>query len=311
MVRMFSKSLTFLSRAGAVAVLAAGLTGCSLKTMAVNAVANSLAAPSDVMTRDNDPELIKDAIPFGLKTYESLLESVPKNQGLLIATCSGYTSYAYGFVETPAELLQFTDQSAARLGIERSLNMYLRAKDFCMRAMELRFPGIGKKLLLDPVAAVANTKKEDVELLYWTAASWGSAMSLGKDQPDLVADFPVVRALAERALALNPNWSNGTIHELFITLDSQPEMLGGDPARARKHFDEAIRIQKGQLPGPYVELAEGVSLSIPDRAEYEKLMKQAVALDPNAQPSVRLVSLIMQRRAKGMLEHLDDLFAAK
>lgn len=306
---MSTRPFTVLHRSIAVAVLAAGLTGCSIKGMAIKAVANSLAAPSDVMTRDNDPELVRDAIPFGLKTYESILESTPNHQPLLIAACSGYTSYAYGFVLTPAELAQFTDHAASRAGIDRAKNMYLRARDFCMRAMELRYPGIGKKLLMDPEGAVAKMNKKDVELLYWTAASWGSAMSLGKDQPDLVADFPAVRAMADKALALDPEWSNGSIHELFITLESQFEALGGSPERARKHFAEAIRIQKGQLPGPYVELAEGQSLFNQDRAEFEKLMNQAIALDPNAQPSVRLVSLIMQRRAKGMLEHIDELFA--
>lgn len=306
---MFSRPLISLFRVGAVAILAAGLTGCSLKTMAVKAVANSLAAPSDVMTRDDDPELVKDAIPFGLKTYESLLESVPNHQPLLIATCSGYTSYAYGFVQTPAELLQFTDRPASRAGIDRAMKMYLRAKGYCMRALELRYPGIGKALLADPDAALAKTNKKDVELLYWTAAAWGSAMSLGKDQPDLIVDFPVVRSMANRALALDPEWSEGTIHELFISLDSQPEALGGSPEAARKHFAEAIRIQKGQLPGPYVELAEGQSIFNQDRAEFEKLMNQAIALDVNVQPSVRLVSLIMQGRAKGMLEHINDLFS--
>jgi len=306
---MYSRILNLLCRAGAVAVVAAGLSGCSIKGMAVNAVADSLAAPSDVMTRDNDPELIRDAIPFGLKTYESLLESTPKHQPLLVATCSGYTSYSFGFVLTPAELLQFSDRAASRAGIERALNMYLRAKGYCMRAMELRYPGIGKALLTDPVAAVAKMTKKDVELLYWTSASWGSAMSLGKDQPDLVIDFPVVRAMADRALALDPEWSNGSIHELMITLDSQPEVLGGSPERARQHFAEAVRIQKGQLPGPYVELAEGQSVGNQDRAEFEKLMNQAIALDPNAQPSVRLVSIIMQGRAKGLMQHIDELFA--
>lgn len=305
---MFPSPLTVLFRAGAVALLAAGLTGCSLKTMAVNAVANSLAAPSDVMTRDEDPELIAQAIPFGLKTYESLLESVPKNEPLLIATCSGYTSYAYGFVLTPADAQQFTNPAAWREGSGRALNLYVRAKDYCMRAWEVRYPGITKAMMMDPVKAVAKTKKEDVELLYWTAASWGSAMSLGKDRPELIADFPAVRALAERAMALDPVWSNGTLHELFITLDAQGEAYGGSEKSAREHFEEALRIQKSQIPGPYVELAEGVALAKQDRAEYEKLMKQAVALDVNVQPSVRLVSLIMQRRAKNGLAHLDELF---
>ena len=290
-------------------LLAVALSGCSLKGMAVKAVANTLAAPSDVMTRDNDPELVRDAIPFGLKTYESILESTPKHQPLLIATCSGFTSYAYGFIQTDADLLQFTDRPASSAGTDRAMKMYLRAKDFCMRALQLRYPGIGKALIADPDDALKKTTKKDVELLYWTAASWGSGMSLGKDQPDLVIDFPIVRALANRALALDPEWSNGTIHELFITLDSQPEALGGSPEGARKHFAEAIRIQKGQLPGPYVELAEGQSVFNQDRAEFEKLMNQAIALDPNAQPSVRLVTLIMQRRARGLLDHIDELFS--
>ena len=305
---MFSKTLTLLCRTALAAILAAGLTGCSIKKMAVNTVANTLAAPSDVMTRDEDPELVKAAIPFGLKTYESLLESVPKNDALLTATCSAYTSYAYGFVLTPAELQQFSDRSASRAGIDRAMKLYLRAKNYCVRALEVRYPGMAKALLADPDAALKKTTKKDVELLYWTAASWGSAMSLGKDQPDLVIDFPVVRALANRALTLDPEWSNGTIHELFITLDSQPAELGGSAESARKHFAEAIRIQKGQLPGPYIELAEGQSIFNQDRAEFEKLMNQAIALDPNVQPSVRLVTLIMQGRAKGMLEHIDELF---
>lgn len=305
---MFPKSLTLLSRAGAVAVLAVGLTGCSIKKMAVNAVANSLAAPSDVMTRDDDPEFMAQAIPFGLKTYESLLESVPKNDALLIATCAGYTSYAYGFVQTPADALQFSNPPAWRDGNTRALNFYVRAKDFCLRALEVRYPGMTKALMADPVKAVAKTKKEDIEALYWTAGAWGSAMSLGKDRPELIADFPAVRALAERALALDPGWNNGSLHELFITLDSQDESLGGSEANARKHFEEALRIQKSQLPGPYVELAEGIVLSKLNRDEYEKLMKQALALDVNVQPSVRLVSLIMQRRAKMGLAHLDELF---
>ena len=178
-----------------------------------------------------------------------------------------------------------------------------------MRAVELRYPGMTKALMADPDAALKKTTKKDVELLYWTAASWGSAMSLGKDQPDLVIDFPIVRAMANRALELDPGWSNGTIHELFITLDSQPAELGGSPEGARKHFDEAIRIQKGELPGPYVELAEGQSVFNQNRVEFEKLMNQALALDPDKQPSVRLVTIIMQRRARGLLDHIDELFS--
>ena len=60
---------------------------------------------------------------------------------------------------------------------DEAVKLYLRAKGYCMRAMEVQFPGIGKALDSDPVAALKRAKKkEDVPLLYWTAASWGAAL---------------------------------------------------------------------------------------------------------------------------------------
>ena len=50
-----------------------------LKRKAVGMVAETLASSGDVFTRDDDLELVGDAIPFGLKLYESLLDSAPLN----------------------------------------------------------------------------------------------------------------------------------------------------------------------------------------------------------------------------------------
>ncbi len=112
--------------------------------------------------------------------------------------------------------------------------------------------------------------------------------------------MPVVRALAERALALDESWSKGAIHEMFISLDSLPEALGGSPAKAREHFTRAVDLQHGQSPGPYVALATGVALPAQDRAEFEKLLQSALAIDPEKDPSVRLVTLVQQRRARAL-----------
>ena len=74
-----------------------------------------------------------------------------------------------------------------------------------LRGMDARFgKGTSAALLQNPEAAVTKAKKDDVPLLYWTAASWGAAISLGIDRPDLAVDFPTVRALADRAMALDP-----------------------------------------------------------------------------------------------------------
>ncbi len=302
-----------LQLAARLTVLACALTvspGCALvKRKAVGMVASTLVSSGDVFTRDDDLELVGEAIPFGLKLYESLLESAPKNKDLLIATCSNFTQYGVAYLETEAAVLgeaQHHDE-VAHLN-QRALKLYLRAKGYCLRAMEVRFPGIGPKLLTDPAPALARADKKDVPLLYWMAASWGSAIGLGIDRPDLVIDMPAVRALAERALALDDGWSKGAIHEMFVSLDSLPDALGGSPARAREHFTRAVELQHGLSPGPYVALALGVAMPAQDRAEFEKLLQAALAIDPDKDPSVRLVTLVQQRRARALLDHIDTMF---
>jgi hypothetical protein len=290
---------------GAIAIAA---SSCSIKTMAVKTVANTLSDTGDVFTRDDDPELVRSAIPFALKTYESLLESVPTHGPLLLATCSGFTQYGFAFVETEADVLGEARHDEAKALRERALKLYLRGHDYCMRAMDVRFKGIGPRLLADPTPALAPAKKDDIPLLYWNAASWGAAIALGIDRPDLVIDLPTVRALAERALALDETWNKGAVHELMISLDSLPEAVGGNPTRAREHFAKAVELQKGLSPGPYVALATGVAVPAQNRTEFERLLKQALAIDPEKDPSNRLVTLITARRAKALLDRGDELF---
>jgi predicted anti-sigma-YlaC factor YlaD len=285
-------------------------TGCSIKTMAVNTVASTLAESGTTFTSDDDLQLVGDAIPFALKLYESLLESVPKHAGLLLSTCSGFTQYAYAYVETDAEALPSSRSAEIQALRDRALKLYLRARGYCFRAINIRFgAGSSDALLRKPESVLAKATRKDIPLLYWTAASWGAAISLGLDRPEIAIDLPLVRVLADRALALDDTWEKGTLHELFVTRDGLPEVLGGNPARAKEHFARAVELQKGLLPGPYVSLATGVAVATQDRAEFERLLKMALAIDPEKDPSNRLVTLVMQKRARLLLDRIDERFA--
>jgi predicted anti-sigma-YlaC factor YlaD len=213
------------------------------------------------------------------------------------------------YLETEALVLGEADHhdEVAHLNA-RALKIYLRARNYCLRAMEVRFPGVQQSLSKDPAAALAKARKSDVPLLYWMAASWGSAIALGLDRPELVADMPTVRALADRAIALDETWAKGTLHEMFISLDSLSPALGGSPERARAHFKRAVELQNGAAAGPYVALAVGLAQPAQDSKEFESLLKQALAIDPEKDPSTRLVTLVQQRRAKALLDHIDTLF---
>lgn len=291
-----------------VAVL--GVSGCALlKTAAIRTVADTLSESGSTVTAHDDPELVADALPFALILNESLLASAPRHTGLLTATCGQYTQYAFGFVLPRAEEIQFDRYSESKRVSQRALTLALRGQGYCWRALEVRFPGATTRLARDPATAIRGATKTDVPLLYWSAASLGAAISVGGlDRPDLLIHWPLVRTLAEQALALDESWSAAAAHELMITVESQGEALGGSEARARAHFARAVELQRGRLPGPYLSLALGVTRSRQDAGEFRALLDQALAIDPHAEPASRLATLVTQRRARMLLDHIDDIF---
>ncbi len=291
--------------------LALGLpgAGCSFRKLAVNKLGDALAGGGTTFASDDDPELVKAAVPFSLKLMESLLAENPRHEGLLLAAASGFTEYAYAFVQEEADETEDTNRAAAKEMRLRVRRLCLRARDYGLRGLEVRHPGFGQALRKDPKAAARTAAAKDVPLLYWTAAAWASAISNAKDDPDLVAELPIVEALIDRALALNEAYGDGSIHSFLITYElSRP--LGADKAveRSRRHFDRAVELSKGQLAGPFVSLAEAVSVQTQNYKEFKTLLERALAVDVNARPEWRLENTVMQRRAKWLLGRAEELF---
>ncbi|OHE86109.1 MAG: hypothetical protein A3G75_05235 [Verrucomicrobia bacterium RIFCSPLOWO2_12_FULL_64_8] len=285
------------------------LTGCSIRQTAVNQMADALAKSGDTFARDDDPELIKAAAPFSLKLMESLLADVPEHEGLLSATAGGFTQYAFAFVQQEADELEDTDLAAAQAMRLRAKHLYLRARDYGLRGLDVRHHGFGAALNQDPARAVAQATKEDVPFLYWTAAAWSAAISLAKDDPALIGDLPKTEALIDRAAALDEAWDAGTLHTFLISYEMARNGGAGDPAeRSRRHFERAVTLSGGQMAAPYVSYAEAVPLQRQQPAEFRRLLEQARAIDPDAQPSTRLANLVAQRRARWLLGRMDELF---
>jgi predicted anti-sigma-YlaC factor YlaD len=276
--------------------------------MAINSLANSLAASGDVFAADEDPELIREATPFALKTIESLLAEKPEHRVLLLAACRGFAQYAYAFVETEAERLEEVDFEASERQYQRALNLYIRARDYGMQSLELDHPGVTAALIDESATALSDFGVNDVPLLFWTGAAWGGVINLGQAQPDLVADFPAVRALLNRALELDESYDLGAIHAVLIWLEAVPEAMGGSAERARYHFDRAVELSSGLNAGPYVTLAESVSVADQNWQEFRDLLESALAIDPDRSPSIRLANIIAQERAQWLLDRTENLF---
>src|SRR5262245_14696744 len=246
--------------AAAVALLFVG-SGCSIKRMAMGYVADALSSSGGVFATDNDPELVRDAVPFGLKTYESILAELPDHQALLLARGSGFTQYAFAFVQMDADYIDATDLAQARRLRTRAKKLYLRGRDYVLQALEVSYPGFREGLKKDLQKTVGHTGKEDVPYLYWAGASWAGALAAAKDDLDLIADLPLAGALVSRAIELDSGWNSGALHEFMISFEGgRSEAMGGSAARARQHYAKALELSCGKRVGVHLSLAEGVVL---------------------------------------------------
>lgn len=283
--------------------------GCSVRRYAINKLGDALADTGTTFSSDDDPELVRGALPFSLKLIESLLAESPRHRGLLLAACSGFTQYSYAFVQQEADETETRDLVAATALQERARKLYLRARDYGLRGLELQQPDFGRLLRADAKVAARKVPTQSVPLLYWTAAAWGSAISLSKDNPELIADLPLVEALIDRALELDEDYDAGAIHGFLITYEPSRQGAKGDPAaRSRQHFARAMELSGGHLASPFVALAEAVVVGKQDRKEFESLLNRALQIDVNAKPEWRMANLVTQRRARWLLSRVNELF---
>ncbi len=281
-------------------------SGCSIRRYAINRIGDALASGSSTYASDEDIELVGEALPFGLKLIESLLDESPKHKGLLITACEGFTTYAYVYVQQEAGMVAEQDLARAREMRTRARRLYLRARAYGLRRLEASYKGITQRIEADPGAALSVIKKEDVPALYWNAAALGLGISVSKNDAEMLAHLPEVEAMLERALELDESWNDGALHTFQVTLASakpgQP-----DYQKIRRHFDRALQLSGGSQAGLYVAYVEAASINKQDRSEFISLLNKALAIEPDQYKEIRLANLVAQKRARWLLEHVDDL----
>lgn len=289
-------------------LLAAGAAGCSPRSYVLRNVADAVSSAGEAFATDDDPELVRDSVPFTLKAMESLLSGQPAHRGLLTSLARGFTQYAAAYVWQDA--IESPDPEASRAGRERALRLYLRAREYGLRGLSAGRPGFREEFAADPGKAASKTEREDVPLLFWTGVSWSLAIAAAPDDPEMLADLPRCETLMRRALALQEDFDAGAIHEFFIAFEGgRPEAMGGSAPRARRHFERAMELSRGRKVSPLVTLAESVSVRAQDRKEFLELLDRALAFDARREaPEYRLANLVAQRNARWLKGRADELF---
>ena len=286
--------------------------GCSIDRWAVDQVVGIVSGGGEgtTFTGDDDPELIADALPFAMKMYESLLETAPDNEELLLITGQMFAMYAFAFVQSPAEMLPDTQFDEKKQMLQRAKRLYLRGRGYLLRALELRHPGFGQLLQEDRIEeALDNAAEADLAYLYWAAASWLGAFSVDNFDLTLLVDVPKPVAMVTRVIELDDTYADGGAHDILLAYyGALPASLGGSEEMARYHFRRSVELSGGTSAGPYVGLATTVCVAKQDVREFTELLQRALAIGIDENPSNRLANTLAQRKAGWLLQNIDLFF---
>jgi predicted anti-sigma-YlaC factor YlaD len=286
-------------------------TNCSINNMVANALTSNVGGT--VFTGDTDPELVGDALPFAIKMFEALLDSTPKHQGLMLTTGSLFVMYANAFIQGPAEMLEIEDWQEREAALNRAKQLYLRGNTILYRALDTKYKGFINAVAQDDTreAALKKCKKEDVALLYWTVAGGLAAYSLDVLDFDLSIHLPEWSAMIIRAYELDPNYGGASLDEfLVIFYAALPELLGGDKEKAKVHYQRALEKTGGNSAGAHVTYAQSICVPAQDYETYKDCLEKALAIDPDADISTRLVTIVSQRKARWLLDNAYKYFSS-
>ena len=289
--RRFRKIASF-----GVILIVATLSSFGCSGLVTGMVADALTGTGGSFAKEEDPDLMGEAAPFALKTMEALLERKPNHLGLLTSLTSGFTQYSFAFVEEKADEISDEDYEAAEKLEARAYRLYLRARDYGLRGLHVRHKNFLDRLRTSPEALAADLDaKKDLPLLYWTAAAWGASISASGMSPAAIVDFPVVEKLIEFASGLDPDWQDGSVYELMMSLEAAKP--GGDLNLAEQYFNKAVSLSGGRRVGSFVSMAESICVPRQDLSCFRSNIEKALTIELENYPQDRLVNEVMRRRA--------------
>ncbi len=280
-----------------VLVLTVFLSGCVNKEMVVQSSEPLLDDLNLAVSKNTDVDMVRKAMPVYLTQLDGLIVSAPDAK-LLTSATQGYYDYTFAFVED-------TDK-------QRASFLYLKARDYALGELKrytLFVEGFDKPAPEFNKALHVSLDKRDLTFLFWTAQNWAAWIVLNIDNPEAVKDIPRVEAMLKYVIELDETYQNGNAHTSLGTLyASRSKDSGGDPEKAKEHFNKAFILSGNSLLSVHLLYAKFYARQIKDRDLFVKTLEKVIETPADRFPDKAFVNEAARRKAKTLLDNVDKYF---
>lgn len=280
-----------------VVLVAGGFLGCSFKSIALRSTVELIAKGTEVFYEESDFELAEESLASQLKLLEILLKNDPMNSDLLLFATQGFGAYSFLFLEEKDR--------------ERAKSFYERGRNFGIKVLEKR---CSLDLLKEPdlekfEKGLQKLSRKEVPILFWTTYCWGGLCNLSRDDPEAIADIPKVERMMLRINDLLPGYFySGADIFLGSYYGSKPKMFGGDLEKSKFYFDRALKVSDGKFLMGLVLYAQHYAVPAGEKESFKALLEKVLLFPLEDFPEQRLSNEVAKRRAKKLLENIDEHF---
>jgi len=270
--------------------------GCSQTRFMVKSMNPLMAKMNKSVNENPDVDTVRDAMPASLIQMDGFITAAP-NKELLLMTSEAYFGYSFAFIEDADKV--------------RASKMYLKARDYALQV--LNKDSHFKKALNKPAAgfkqALKRFDKDDVPALYWAASSWMARIALNLDKPELLMDIPKAEAMLLRVVELDENFYYGVAHAALGSFyASRSKTIGGDPEKAKYHFDRAFELSDSKILFVHLMYAKFYAYQVQDRQLFISTLEDIVSKPVGYFPEKNFANEVAKRKAKRLLEDVDMYF---
>jgi hypothetical protein len=209
----------------------------------------------------------------------------------------GYTGYALLFLEEDEP--------------ERASRVYLRAKDYGLRALG-DTGAVLKDRALKPEerkSLLQSVNQDRKAALIWTTVAWSAWINLNLDRPSALAQLGHAKAFLDRVMALDPAYFNGLPHIMMgVSYAARPPMMGGDIKSAGRHFRKALELTDRQFFLAQYYFARYYAVRAQDKSLFLSLVEEVKKGNEKALKEACLMNTIVKVRMKKLEEMIEELF---
>ncbi|HIA02232.1 MAG TPA: hypothetical protein EYN06_02750 [Myxococcales bacterium] len=191
---------------------------------------------------------------------------------------------------------------------EDMLNALKEATFFAERALKIQNPKFAFSVCArDSFKTTVKTlTKKDVPAVYWYAVALGK-YGLAKSIMIVLDNKDRIYAMMRYILKNHPDYWHGAAARYLGAFHTKIPFPKGDAKKSKKYFLKSIKQAPNYL-ATRVLMAQMLAPKLKDRAMFKKQLERVINAPLNIMPQFEAEHAIEKRKAKELLENIDDIF---